>query len=917
MHITDDSIDVQKIERDLAFLLTCLSEILIETGQAELAAILANQESIVVSNLKTAQLYSIVFQLNNMVEENAATQFRRKQESLHGLNYIAGLWGRNLLELKKMGLSGETIAAGLSYIHIEPVVTAHPTEAKRQTVLDHLRQLYLSLAKLENTVWTPQEKQAIRDEIKVGMERLWYTNEVFLEKPKVSDELRNVMHYLGNVFPEVVPILDRRLREAWKENGFDPSLLKGINNLPRISFGNWVGGDRDGHSLVTADVTADALKTLRKTALNLIRADIFILLNRLSISDLYHEVPESLRTWIVNSTVLVGNDAERISMRNKSEPWRQAFRLMYLRIPLTDAGELADLSVCAPDRYYKNSLELLVDLKFIHGSLIETKLVRIAEGDLEPIIRKVQCFGFHLAKVDIRQNSAFHDKALAQLMNAAGLDGNEFLTWNVGQRTKFMQEELLHDRPFARAESSIGIEADAVLSCYRVLAKHIKNYGSEGIGSLIISMTRDLSDMLMVYLLAREAGLVIREQEGMVCIIPVVPLFETIADLRVSPGIMEDFLNHPITRSSQAWFDHKGREDKKLQQVMIGYSDSNKDGGIFASLWELNRAQKALVKTASGHDLRIGFFHGRGGTVSRGAGPTNRFINAQPYGSLQGYFRLTEQGETISQKYANKLTNAYNMELLLAGVAGTTIGQQHQLPVADDLAEIMDFIAQSSRIFYEDLIKSDGFLDFFGQATPIDVIESSRIGSRPARRTGSRTLEDLRAIPWVFSWSQSRFFISGWYGVGYAFEQLKNEQPENYLRLMKAVLVYTPLRYILTNIASSILVADKEIMHLYASLVENDSTRKKFLDLITGELDRTRNLLESIYKETLEERRPRTARMLDIRKGKLQKLHKMQVVGIKEWRQLKAEGHMCAADIKLTELLLVVNAIASGLRTTG
>ncbi len=916
MHLTDDSIDVRKIEGDLAFLITCLSEVLIETGQADIAAVLNEHEFSGTSDLKIAQLYSTVFQLNNMVEENAAIQFRRKQESLHGLSYIAGLWGRNFKELKEMGLSENVIASSLSVIHIEPVVTAHPTEAKRQTVLDHLRQLYLSLAKLENSVWTPQEKQLIRDEIKVGMERLWYTNEVFLEKPKVSDELRNVLHYLGNVFPDVVPILDERLRQAWKENGFNPELLKGNRNLPRISFGNWVGGDRDGHPLVTAEVTADALRSLRKTALNLIRSDLFILLNRLSISDQYHQVPASLRSWIDSSTLLIGNEAERISNRNKSEPWRQAIRLMYLRIPLTESGDLVEPGFSG-ERYYRSSEELLYDLQIIHQSLIETSLVRIAEGDLEPVIRKVQCFGFQLAAMDIRQNSAFHDKALSQLMNAAGLDGNAFLTWNVQKRIDFMTAELLHDRPFTREDRNAGPEAEAVLSCYRVLAQHIKNYGTEGLGSLIISMTRDLSDMLMVYLLAREAGLVCRQAEGIICLLPVVPLFETIEDLHESPVIMEAFLSHPITISSLAYFDRSGRYDKKLQQVMIGYSDSNKDGGIFASLWKLNRAQQALVQTASGHGLRLGFFHGRGGTVSRGAGPTNRFINAQPYNSLQGYFRLTEQGETISQKYANKLTNAYNLELLLAGVAGSTIKQQHLVPVSEKVEETMDLIASISRDYYEQLIRGEGFVEFFGMATPIDVIESSSIGSRPARRTGSRTLNDLRAIPWVFSWSQSRFFISGWYGIGYAFQELKDRYPEKFDELMSCALTYTPLRYILTNITSSILVADKQVMELYASLVEDKTIRDKFLTLITGEYDRTRSLLEHVYKETLEERRPRTARMLDIRKSKLQRLHEIQVKGLVDWRKLKAEGRIEEAGARLTELLLVVNAIASGLRTTG
>jgi len=944
MNTTDDSIDVAKIERDLNFLIRCLAEILTETGQPELAALLYEDKAVknrsfeiitsshdpsfepeassigestayaASSSLQTAQLFSIVFQLNNMVEENAAAQFRRKQETLHGLSYIAGLWGKNLADLRALNIGEEEIASYLPQIHIEPVLTAHPTEAKRQTVLDHTRALYLLLVKLENPVWTPQEKTAIRDEIKVSLERLWYTNEIFLEKPQVSDELRNVLHYLVNVFPEVIEILDQRLRQAWLENGFNPDLIRGAGKMPKLSFGNWVGGDRDGHPLVTAQVTSDALNALRRNALTMIRDDLAALLKKLSISEQYHEVPPDLHDWIRATAEIIGKDAEAVFQRNKFEPWRQAVRLVSLRLPLSESGQL----ICEHEpRFYSDSTQLLADLRLIHNWLWETKLVRIAEGDIEPISRKVETFGFHLARLDVRQNSSFHDKALAQLMNAAGLDGNAFLDWNLDQRLVFLNKELSNDRPFTRAGIDAGLEANAVLLAYAVLRQHMENYGSEGLGSLIVSMTRNVSDLLVVYILAREAGIVRRQDGQMICRLPVVPLFETIDDLIASPAIMKAFFEHPITRASKDFHNRKNRLGADLQQVMIGYSDSNKDGGIFASLWNLNRAQKALVETAEVSGRRIYFFHGRGGTVSRGAGPTNRFINAQPEGSLQGYFRLTEQGETISQKYANKLTNAYNLELLTAGIAGSSLRQRHVSSDRHIMDSIMDLLSEESRRFYEQLIGGDGFISFFSEATPIDVIESSRIGSRPARRTGSRSLADLRAIPWVFSWSQSRFFLSGWYGVGKALNFLKTEHPDKYELLRVHVMKYTPLRYILTNVASSILVADKNIMGWYASLCEDKGIGGRFLGLVHEEYDRTRAALEEIYGETLEQRRPRTARMLDIRRGKLEKLHKIQIDGLIKWRSEKKLLLKAEVENGLAGLLLVVNAIASGLRTTG
>ncbi len=915
MHSTDDSIDVNKLRKDLDFLLTCLGEVLQEIGQGDLSRFLTDSTIMPPKDVKVAQLYSLCFQLNNMVEENASAQFRRKEETLHGLSYVSGLWGKSLLALRKQGLSGIDIASVLSQIHIEPVLTAHPTEAKRQTVLDHLQEIYLLLVEKENLKFTPQEKGEVRQKIKVALERLWFTNEIFLEKPKVKDELRNIMHYLTNVFPEVISLLDIRLREAWQENGLEPALLRGIHRLPKLTFGNWVGGDRDGHPLVTAEVTAETLEQLRKGALILLKKDLIHLINKLSISSLHLQVPIKLKEWIEGSLVQLGEEKQdSVKSRNQFEPWRQAIRIIYLRIPISDSGTLVRE---VGNRYYKSSKQLLSDLEIIYQSLIDCNLTRISEGDLEPFMRKVQTFGFGLARVDIRQNSAFYEKAVAGLMISAGLEGNNFLNMNFEERALFLNQELLQDRPFSRLEVSAGPEADAVRSCFVTLRNHIDHYGLEGIGSLIVSMTRDVTDLLMVYILAREVGLTHKKEGSMHCILPIVPLFETIEDLRRSPEIIREFLWHPITQKSKLYFESLGDIDKDIQQVMIGYSDSNKDGGIFASLWNLHQAQTALVKTATEADTKIGFFHGRGGTVSRGAGPTNRFIQAQPHSSLQGYFRLTEQGETIAQKYANKATNAYNLELLLAGVTEKTLLDGQVLPPPEGVEAIMNKLSELSRKHYEELIHQDGFVQFFTQATPIDIVESSRIGSRPARRTGSGSLSDLRAIPWVFSWSQARFFISGWYGVGTAISTLKSENSDSFHRLLEIASSYAPLRYILTNVTTSMIMADVEIMQEYASMVEDSRLRNQFLALILEEHSRTKGSLETIYQETLQERRPRTHQMLAFRKDKLDRLHRIQIQGIRSWRALKMEGEQEKAEGMLTEMLQVLNALASGLRTTG
>jgi phosphoenolpyruvate carboxylase len=903
---------LEKIHRDLEFIMGCFQEVLEELEERELAQRLPWREGLPSSTglhqpQRTAQAYSIGFQLLNMVEENASIQMRRVIEVHGNLAQVSGLWEQNLDRLKKLGLTDEQIARELPKIRVEHVLTSHPTEAKRATVLEHHRRLYLLLVKKENQVWTPSEREAIREEIKAELERLWRTGEIYLEKPDVASERRNVIHYLRNVFPLVLPELDRRLRHAWQEMGFDPALVESPFELVRLSFGNWVGGDRDGHPLVTAEVTRETLGDLRRNALQLLRELLIDLAVRISLSEHLQSPSQALLKHIEEIARSLGERGRRAILRNPEEPWRQTVNLFIAKLPIneTDASPAQNT--------YRTSAELVADLIMLRRNLFEVKAGRLAKMDLDPVIRTVQTFGFHLAALDIRQNSHFHDLAISQLMSAAGWDETDFPRWNESKRLELLNRELLSPRPFTRPDTRLGPEAEAVLSCYRVVVDHINKNGQDGLGALIVSMTRSLSDLLAVYLLAREVGLAFQTEDGLVCRLPVVPLFETVDDLQKAPRILDAFLAHWLTQRSLAHQKELLGLEQPVQQVMIGYSDSNKDGGIFASLWSLYRAQDALAAVGKRHGVRIRFFHGRGGTISRGAGPTHRFINGLPHSSLNGDLRMTEQGETIAQKYANRLNAAYNLELLSAGVTGATLRHWYGEKQSHLLEPVMDKLADKSRQAYETLLRTEGFVSFFRQATPIDVIEASRIGSRPARRTGQQTIADLRAIPWVFSWSQARFYLSGWYGVGAALEWLLNEDPSAFESLREQNFIWPPLHYIISNGATSIATADLDIMRAYATLVVDADVRERVMDLIETEYQRTRQMLEKIYSGPLSERRPDVHRLLSLRRQGLRILHHQQIELLRQWRG----GSDGEKQNLLSQLLLTVNAIAGGLRTTG
>jgi phosphoenolpyruvate carboxylase len=431
-------------------------------------------------------------------------------------------------------------------------------------------------------------------------------------------------------------------------------------------------------------------------------------------------------------------------------------------------------------------------------------------------------------------------------------------------------------------------------------------------------MTRSATDLFTVFLFVREAGLSRMSPGGLLCPMPVVPLFETIEDLKESPRILDEFLSQRVTVNSLEYVRQKRKWARPVQDVMIGYSDSNKDGGILASTWHLYDAQVKLRAVGKRHGVNIRFFHGKGGTISRGAGPTHWFLKSLPDSSLNGLIRITEQGETIERKYANKGNAAYNLELLLAGTAHKTIVDHLEQPQSNPVRQILfSYMAEESYKAFKQLTLHPSFIRFYEQATPIDVIESSKIGSRPSRRTGKRSLEDLRAIPWVFSWTQSRMNISSWYGVGTTLYKMKQEEEEKYMRLKELARGDDFVRYVLTNVDTSLAATDETIMSMYAGLVEEEMVKQDILSLLLDELDLTRKMMLDLLSSPIANRRVNHHLSTRLRAEALLPLHKEQVDLLRSWRLARRDGDEDLAEKLLPNLLQSVNAIANAMGTTG
>lgn len=495
------SINTLQVEATLSLLMRGFADVLVSVGADDVATRLpwsrlwrTDQDERLEARPdetteRSVQAASIAFQLLTQAEENALAQFRRSVEAAEQLADDAGSWDQHLIRLQARGWDGPAIAQALGSLRVEPVLTAHPTEAKRQSVLHHHRTLYRLIVDLENTMWTAAERRALEDDVRACIEGLWRTGEVYLQKPAVEDELRNVLHYLTRVFPNVLPWVERRLQAAWRRSGLDPALLADPKTRPRLSFGTWVGGDRDGHPMVTAATTAGTLLILRREALALLQQHLTDLAATLSLSEHLQASPAGFQSRIKAWAEALGEAGTLALARNPDEPWRQAINLMKARLPPASGKH--------PVHAYTSAAELAADLEALRDALLAIGADRMAMHDVDPLLRLVTTFGFHLARLDVRQNSAFHDRALAQLLAVAGeSDAAGFPDWDDARRGALLRRELETLRPFKRPNDSAGPEADAVVGVYRVLVDHIERFGAAGLGALIVSMTRSAADLL-------------------------------------------------------------------------------------------------------------------------------------------------------------------------------------------------------------------------------------------------------------------------------------------------------------------------------------------------------------------------------------------------------------------------------------
>lgn len=897
---------LEKIEKDLHFLMHCFQEMLLSLGEEKIAGLLPwisspGQEypSDELFEDKLVQALGMSFELLNIAEQNAATQFRRQLESQINLTAIRGSWAETLHQWKQAGLSDQQISQSIAQVNVMPVLTAHPTEAKRITVLGIHRELYLLLVKNENSMWSSEERKVLHEEIKGLLERWWRTGEIYLKKPDLLDERNNLLHYFTQVFPLTIQLSDQRLKSAWASLGLSQDLLQSAEQFPRLQFGSWVGGDRDGHPFVSAELTASTLNLHRQAALSLFREQLTRLASKLSLSVYTNPIPQSFLDLIQKMAASMGENGQKAQERNPYEPCRQFVNLLLLKLENTIHDRWEDEAT-----FYRNPEELAADLASLKDALIQMGAQRIAADMVFPVERLLRSFGFHLAKLDIRQNSQFHEKAISQMLRTAGYEDYDYGQWDENKRLQFLSDELQMQRPLIVAGKKCGVEADKVLECFWVLHHHIKKYGHDGIGSLIVSMTRSLSDLLLLYIFMREVDLLDVPLQ-------IVPLLETIEDLEAGEQILEAFLSHPVTQSR--------REKLQIdsQEVMLGYSDSNKDGGILASRWNIYMAEKKLSAIASRHQVKLYFFHGRGGTISRGGGKVHRFLDGMPKGSVSGQIKVTVQGETIAQQFANRLNATYNLEMLLAGTARQSMLPQMPYKEPEHLYGIMDRLAKLSQQHYRRLVDHPGFIPFYSQATPIDLLEQNKIGSRPARRTGNtRSLADLRAIPWVFSWSQSRFNLTGWFGVGTALQLLRDQHPEDFRQLKEAVESWPFLKYQLIQIETNLLNADEGVMRNFAQLVKEVEVREALLELLLQDKKKGKEIIASLLGGATEQRRITQIKNVELRGSGLAALHNIQINYLKQWRNLRSTNPEQAEAI-LPKLLMLINAISGGLKSTG
>ncbi|MBH0236217.1 phosphoenolpyruvate carboxylase [Methylobrevis sp. L22] len=848
------------------------------------------------------QVTGIWFQLLSIAEENVAMRARRRLESTGGPDQVTGSFSNVIAEIAAAGVGPEELARALAETEACPTITAHPTEAKRVTVLEIHRRIYRGLVGLESNRWTPRERDALRRQLRNDIDLLWMTGELRLEKPTVEQEVAWGLHFFQETLyeqaPQVMESLSIALARHYPETP--------IPVAPVLRFATWIGGDRDGNPFVTAETTRAALGEYRRAAVERISARVVDLIRTLSISSGSVALPAEF-TRTLAEVIRTSGSGEEIVRRNPGEVFRQFFVAVLERLVAT-GGDTSNGA-----KPYGSPAELARHLFSAEKALAAVDAPDLAVMRIRPLRWEVEIFGFRTAALDIRQNSTVVNRTLEaiwqQLDPGVPVPEINSRLW----RTRIGQDLAKAELP-AVDRAALPAEAAEMMAVLDVVREARGGPDAKAIGALILSMTGTAADVLAFYLLAAYAGLRQGEEvngAGGEEPVTVIPLFETIEDLQAAPGIMQELFAEPVVRRSL-------RARGQVQEIMLGYSDSNKDGGFLCSSWELVKAQKRLVEVGRKGGVKICFFHGRGGSVSRGGAPTGRAIAAQPAGTVGGRLRITEQGEVVSSKFANRGSAGYQLELLAASVLAHTVKSPREpLPNAGH-DEAVEALAGLSLASYRKLIEQPGLIDYFNAASPVEELALLKLGSRPARRFGARALADLRAIPWVFAWSQNRHLITGWYGMGTALDSFLKVRGEDGRVLLGTMFEQSRFfRLMIDEVEKTLYLADMEIAALYAGLVPDEEVRDRILGMVRQEYARTvKHVLAISGESRLATRFPALYRRTEHVRPMIERTNRWQVELLREFRDkggAAAEG----SQESLVPLLLSMNCIAGGLGWTG
>ncbi len=855
-----------------------------------------------------ARAFTAYFELINIAEANhrvRVTRQRERNEDPRPLNKSIAL---AIQELRDSGVEQFEIERLLERLKIELVFTAHPTEAKRRTILSKLQRIGRLLKVSERSTLLPREEREIERQLHAEITNLWLTAGTRLTKPTVEDEVKTGLYHLGGVIWDVVPTIYQVMREAVTKHYPEVATPERF-----LTFGSWMGGDRDGNPFVTAEVTANTLKLHRGLALEQHARTAQMLSRSLSISEKLTDISADLQDYIAAHTVADTTDHSAfIAQRYPSEPYRLV--LAILRKQLRDASAETTMKARLlglhddPLPTLRTVEQLRQPIQAMQESLKADGATIVAEGGLNAFRAQADVFGLQGGKLDIRQESKFHNNVLDELFAKLGIV-ESYVALSERERITLLSELLEQGIPDLDQLQDLSENSAETLDLLRLIKRTIDIYGADAFGPYIISMTRGVADILTVLLFTYWFG-INRRSDGVRDGMAISPLFETRADLEAAPAVLVELFAHPVYAAHLA-------DRNKSQDIMIGYSDSNKDAGFLAANWELYRAQASLAETCREQGVMLTLFHGRGGTIARGGGPMKRAILAQPPRSIDGRFRITEQGEVLYERYSSAEIAQRHLEQVIYSVLVASNPNRHTkikpewLAAMDELAPIAH---QTYRAFVYD---TPALVHYWQEATPIRELSKMQIGSRPAKRAKSDDpFAFLRAIPWVFSWMQSRHVLPGWYGVGSALATFGGQKDGNLKLLREMYRDWEFFRGVIDNAQMSLGKADMGIARLYADLVQDEHVRKSVFGEIRAEYDRAVDwTLRIMQQRNILDNQPVLQRSIRVRNPYVDPLNFLQINLLRQYRALDEDSP--EAQTLLEAIFQTINGIAAGLKNTG